>query len=115
MLFAAAPFWGSLYVASVARGWALGCFRMSAAAGFALGPPLGGVLVDGFGWRAVYLFRVLPAMLLTLLAAGQPRLVHDHHPDQRFDLLGALTLAGSVAGFLLAVSRGRDLGGTSPV
>ena len=115
LVFAAAPALVTLAVPSEARGRALGIFHMSAAAGFALGPPLGGVLVDEFGWRAVYLFRVLPAMLLMLLAAGQPRLVHEYHPDQRFDLLGALTLAGSVAGFLLAVSRGRDLGWTSPV
>lgn len=115
LVFAAAPALVTLAVPAEARGRALGIFQMSAAAGFALGPPLGGVLVDGFGWRAVYLFRVLPAVLLAVLAAGQPRPVHEKHDDQRFDLLGALTLAGSIAGFLLAVSRGRDLGWTSPV
>jgi MFS family permease len=89
---------------------------MSAAIGFALGPPLGGVLVDAFGWRAVYLFRVLPALVLMLLAAQQPRLVHNPYDEnQNLDLFGIFTLAGSVAGFLLAVSRGRDLGWTSPL
>ncbi len=116
LVFAAAPALVTLAVPPEGRGRALGIFQMSAAAGFALGPPLGGILVDGFGWRAVYLFRVLPALLFTLLAAGQPRIVREHHNDQQhFDLLGALTLAGSVAGFLLAVSRGRDLGWTSPL
>jgi EmrB/QacA subfamily drug resistance transporter len=115
LVFAAAPALVTLAVPAETRGRALGIFQMSAAAGFALGPMLGGVLVDSFGWRAVYLFRALPALLLTLLAAGQPRIVHEHHDDQHFDLLGALTLAGSVAGFLLAVSRGRDLGWASPL
>jgi EmrB/QacA subfamily drug resistance transporter len=115
LVFAAAPALVTLVVPTERRGRALGIFQMSAAAGFALGPLLGGVLVDSFGWRAVYLFRALPALLLTLLAAGQPRIVHEHHNDQHFDLLGALTLAGSVAGFLLAVSRGRDLGWASPL
>jgi EmrB/QacA subfamily drug resistance transporter len=115
LVFAAAPALVTLAVPAERRGRALGIFQMSAAAGFALGPLLGGVLVDSFGWRAVYLFRALPALLLTLLAAGQPRIVHEHHNDQHFDLLGALTLAGSVAGFLLAVSRGRDLGWASPL
>jgi len=114
LVFAAAPALVTLAVPAETRGRALGIFHMSAAAGFALGPLLGGVLVDSFGWRSVYLFRVLPAFLLTLLAAGQPRVVHEHHDDQHFDLLGAVTLAGSVAGFLLAVSRGRDVGWTSP-
>lgn len=115
LVFAAAPALVTLAVPAETRGRALGIFQMSAAAGFALGPLLGGVLVDSFGWRSVYLFRVLPAFLLTLLAAGQPRIVHEHQDDQHFDLLGALTLAGSVAGFLLAVSRGRDLGWASPL
>jgi EmrB/QacA subfamily drug resistance transporter len=114
LVFAAAPALVTLAVPAETRGRALGIFHMSAAAGFALGPLLGGVLVDSFGWRSVYLFRAPPALLLTLLAAGQPRLAHEHHGEQHFDLLGAVTLAGSVAGFLLAVSRGRDVGWTSP-
>src|SRR6266849_1961618 len=108
-----APTCAWLLAARVLQGVAVAL--VCAAAGFALGPPLGGVLVDSFGWRVVYLFRVLPALLLTLVVAGQPRAAHEHHDEQPFDLLGALTLAGSVAGFLLAVSRGRDMGWTSPV
>src|SRR3989454_816569 len=115
LVFAAAPALVTLAVPAETRGRALGIFHMSAAAGFALGPLLGGVLVDSFGWRSVYLFRVLPAFLLTLLAAGQSHIAHEHQNDQHFDLVGALTLAGSVAGFLLAVSRGRDLGWASPL
>lgn len=115
LVFAAAPALVTLAVPPEQRGRALGIFHMSAALGFALGPPLGGLLVDGFGWRAVYLFRAPLAALLAVLALGQPRPAHRQEHPQRFDLLGALTLAGSVAGFLFAVSRGRDLGWTSPV
>jgi EmrB/QacA subfamily drug resistance transporter len=114
LVFAAAPALVTLAVPPETRGRALGIFQMSAAVGFALGSPLGGVLVDGFGWRAVYLFRVLPAMFLALLAIGQSRLGHERAENQPFDVLGAFTLAGSMAGFLLVVSRGRDLGWTSP-
>jgi len=114
LVFAAAPALVTLAVPAETRGRALGIFQMSAAIGFTLGPLLGGVLVEAFGWRAVYLFRAAPALLLTFLAVRQPRLIHEHHEEQHFDLLGALTLAGSVAGFLFAVSRGRDLGWTSP-
>jgi EmrB/QacA subfamily drug resistance transporter len=116
LTFAAAPALVTLTVPSEMRGRALGFFQMSAAVGFALGPPLGGVLVDTCGWRAVYLFRVLPAVILTLLATRLPPLDHQQPQEsQHFDLAGTLTLAGSVAGFLLAISRGRDLGWTSPL
>ena len=114
LVLAAAPALVTLAVPAETRGRALGIFQMSAAIGFALGPLLGGVLVDTFGWRSVYLFRAAPALFLTILAARRPRSLHERHEAEHFDLLGALTLAGSVAGFLFAVSRGRDLGWTSP-
>jgi MFS family permease len=98
------------------RGRALGVFQMGAATGFALGPLIGGILVDLSGWRAVYLFRVAPAVLLTVLAVRQSRPASKQSPSlHEFDIFGAVTLAGSVTGFLLALNRGRDLGWTSPV
>jgi EmrB/QacA subfamily drug resistance transporter len=114
LVFGSAPALVTLAVAVEARGRALGIFQMSAAVGYAAGPLIGGVLVDAFGWRAVFLFRVVPALLLAWLAAvGLPPL-RERREAQRFDFLGALTLAASVCGFLLALSRSRALGGASP-
>ncbi len=116
LMLAAAPALVTLAVPPEVRGRALGLFQMGAAVGFALGPLLGGVLVDSFSWRAVYLFRVFPAAALAALAARQPRLATRAPSEERaFDLLGALTLAGSVAGVLLTLNRSRDLGWTSPL
>ena len=64
LIFAAAPALATLSVPPPARGRVLGVFQMSAAVGFALGPLVGGLLVGSFGWRAVYLFRVVPALVL---------------------------------------------------
>jgi len=114
LIFAAAPALVTLAVPAETRGQALGVFQMSAAAGFAIGPLLGGVLVDPLGWRAVYLFRVPLALLLMVLAMRWFPSPHQQRKNQPFDLAGALLLAGSVAGFLLAISRGRDLGWVSP-
>jgi EmrB/QacA subfamily drug resistance transporter len=114
LVSASAPALVTLAVPGELRGRALGIFQMSAAAGYALGPLIGGLLVDGFGWRAVYLFRLLPALFLAWLAAVKLPPFRERREAQCFDLLGALTLAGSIGGFLLGISRGRSLGWTSP-
>lgn len=115
-MLAAAPALVTLATPPEMRGRALGVFQMGAAIGFALGPLIGGILVDWFGWRAVYLFRVAPAMILILLAMRQPRLELKQLPLlQEFDIVGTFTLAGSVTGFLLALNRSRELGWSSPV
>ena len=113
-LSGSAPALVTLAVPTAARGRALGVFQMSAAVGYAMGPLIGGMLVDKFGWRAVYLFRVFPALLLAWLAVLKLPVVRQRPDLQRFDLLGALTLAGSIAGFLMAISRSRALGWASP-
>ena len=115
LMLGAAPALVTLSVPAEERGRALGIFQMSMAVGVSIGPLLGGVLVDGFGWRAVYLFRIVPSLLLAWFAAQQQPLAQAADTDQRFDLFGALTLAGGVVGFLLAVSRGHDLGWMSPL
>lgn len=115
LLFASAPALVTLTIPAEQRGHALGIFQMSAAIGFALGPLLGGLLVDMFGWRAVYLFRIPLALVLTIIAFSRSLLSVEQKEGQRFDLVGALTLAASVAGLLFALSRGRDLGWTSPL
>jgi MFS family permease len=115
-MLAAAPALVTLAVSSDLRGRTLGLFQMGAAIGFALGPLLGGVLVDLSSWRAVYLFRFFPALFLILLAVRQPIFTVKHSvPASIFDLPGILTLAGSVSGLLLALNRSRDLGWTSPL
>jgi EmrB/QacA subfamily drug resistance transporter len=114
-VLAAAPALVTLTASAATRGQALGIFQMSAAIGFALGPLIGGVLVDAFGWRAVYLFRLLPAVLLVLLAFNLTVPLPERKENQSFDVVGALMLAVSIAGFLLALSRGRDLGWFSPL
>jgi MFS family permease len=84
------------------------------AAGYAIGPLIGGVLVDAFGWRAVFLFRVAPAFLLAWLALAKLPRFHGRGETQRFDIAGALTLAGGLASFLLAISQSRVSGWLSP-
>ena len=115
LVFAAAPALATLSVPPPARGRVLGVFQMSAAVGFALGPLVGGLLVGSFGWRAVYLFRVVPALVLGWWAFRQTPAATKQIARPAFDALSILSLAGGIAGFLLAISRGQAVGWHSPL
>ena len=72
LVFGSAPALVTLSVGGAERGRALGFYQMNLAVGFALGPLLGGVLVDAFGWRGVYLYRALPALLIAWFTPARP-------------------------------------------
>jgi len=90
-------------------GRAMGLLGTMSAIGTALGPSLGGVLIAGLGWRAIFLVNV-PLGLLALLLA------HRHLPVDRpgpttggagFDPAGTLLLALLLAAYALAMTIGR--------
>lgn len=89
-------------------GSAMGLLGTMSAIGTALGPSLGGVLIAGLGWRAVFLVNV-PLGILTLLLA------HRYLPADRrepktdrtgFDNVGTLLLALTLAAYALAMTIG---------
>ena len=79
---------------------ALAGFGMAMSLAASIGPFLGGILVELWGWPAVYWVRV-PIALLTLALSG---LLPSPRPDQRpFDALGALLLAATMSMLLLSL------------
>jgi len=79
---------------------ALAAFAMSMSFAAAVGPFLGGILVELWGWPAVYWVRV-PIALLTLALSGLlPSPARDTRP---FDAWGALLLAACMSVLLLAL------------
>ncbi|HYK04658.1 MAG TPA: MFS transporter [Thermoanaerobaculia bacterium] len=89
-------------------GSAMGLLGTMSAIGTALGPSLGGILIAGFGWPAIF-FVSVPLGILTLLLAHRslpadlPRTTD--HP--RFDHAGTLLLALTLGAYALAVTTGR--------
>lgn len=90
-------------------GSAMGLLGTMSAIGTALGPSLGGILISGIGWRAIFLINV-PLGILTFLLA------HRHLPADReelktdragFNKLGTLLLALTLAAYALAMTIGR--------
>jgi MFS family permease len=76
------------------RGRAFGTFGAVMALAAAAGPIVGGLLVDGFGWEAVFVANVPVLALAAFLVASVDR-VQDARPTGKFDTLGSalLTLA----------------------
>ena len=90
-------------------GSAMGLLGTMSAVGTALGPSLGGVLVAGLGWQAVFLANV-PLGLLALLLVRR-HLPADGRPAEAgreaFDRLGMLLLAATLTAYGLAMTMGR--------
>ena len=90
-------------------GSAMGLLGTMSAIGTALGPTLGGFLIAGFGWPALFLIN-LPLGILMLVLAYQ-YLPKDHHEAKtapaKFDLVGTVLLAGTLAAYALAMTIGR--------
>jgi MFS family permease len=83
-----------------ARTRALAGFAGTMAFATAVGPFLGGALVELWGWPAVYWIRV-PIALLTLALSG---LLPSPEPDRRpFDAMGAILLAVCMSALLLSL------------
>jgi len=90
-------------------GSAMGLLATMSAIGTALGPSLGGILIAGLGWQAIFLVN-LPLGLLTLLFAwrGLPLDRPTPQADRAgFDPVGTFALALTLAAYALAMTIGR--------
>ncbi|MEY9965548.1 EmrB/QacA subfamily drug resistance transporter [Streptacidiphilus sp. MAP12-16] len=95
------------------RTLAMGIAGGVGAAGFALGPVIGGALLDHFWWGSVFLINV-PVMLL-LLGFGSVLLVESRHPARgRLDMSSVLLSAVGLFGAIYAVQTGAHDGFTQP-
>ena len=90
-------------------GSAMGLLGTMSAIGTALGPSLGGVLIAGLGWRAIFFVNVPLGMLAFLLA--QRCLPADRRVAKTdragFDHVGTLLLALALSAYALAMTIGR--------
>ena len=85
----------------------LGAYAAITAAGSALGPLVGGFLVERFGWPAVFWSRapiVLAALALSWLIAATPR----QGSVRGFDAIGAALLVSWICALLLVFAVGSE-------
>jgi EmrB/QacA subfamily drug resistance transporter len=95
------------------RATAVAIWSATGAVAAALGPSLGGVLVDQLGWRWVFFLNV-PIGLAALVPAR--RVLHESRdPDGVLpDALGTLMLVAGVGALALGIVKGSDWGWGSP-
>jgi EmrB/QacA subfamily drug resistance transporter len=89
-------------------GSAMGVLGTMSAIGTALGPTLGGILISGIGWRAVFLVNV-PLGILTVFFAYYYLPVDKRRPEHdrlAFDGAGTLTLVLALTAYALAMTIG---------
>jgi EmrB/QacA subfamily drug resistance transporter len=100
-------------------GSAMGLLGTMSALGTALGPSLGGVLIAGLGWRAIFFINV-PLGIVTLILAHRylPKDRKESNADRAgFDSMGTLLLALTLAAYALAmtVHHNEGRGGFGPL
>ncbi|MDX8440561.1 MFS transporter [Mesorhizobium australafricanum] len=92
-------------------GSAMGLLGTMSAIGTALGPSLGGVLIAAFGWRSIFLVSAALGVVAVLAAwrflpAGEAAGIGAARGQARarFDMLGTLLLAATLAAYALAMT-----------
>lgn len=97
------------YVPKERRVSALGIFSAGAPLGFLAGMALGGLVADGFGWRAAFVAAGLPGLLLSLLlptTLREPRNLRAAAPTPASSLRATLSYLAGKRTFRVLVVTG---------
>ena len=96
------------------RGRGLGLMSGIATLGLITGALAGGVLVDAFGWRAIFLGRVPLALIVIVLALVVLREPVQRSASRSFDLRGGVALFVGLGSLILFMTLGGRTGWFTP-
>ena len=97
------------------RARAIGAWSGLTGVGAALGPLLGGYLVDAVSWRAVFLINLPLGLFVALMAPRHVPETRDPDAHGRLDVLGAALAAIGLAGTTYALIQAPDDGASAAV
>ena len=89
------------------RGVAFGTWAAATSALVLLGPPLGGFLVDTWGWQVAFLINVPLVAIGVVVAVTKVAESRNPNAPARFDWLGAAAIAVAVGGLAYGAIRGQ--------
>jgi EmrB/QacA subfamily drug resistance transporter len=92
------------------RGRALGVISSCVTLGVALGPSVGGAIIELAGWRWMFLVNIPVGLAAIAVVSRVIPALPGSHGRARFDWLGILLLAGALASFSLALTFGQRQG-----
>jgi EmrB/QacA subfamily drug resistance transporter len=93
------------------RGLALGIWSGVSGLGVALGPVVGGAVVDGFSWHWIFWLNVPIGLALAPIALRSLR--ESRGPNASLDLPGVALASGGLLGVVFGIVRSQELGWTS--
>ena len=93
------------------RAGAIGVWAGISGLGVAAGPVVGGAVVQGFAWQAIFWLNVPVGIVLALLSATMLR--ESYGAKQKFDLVGVALAAIALLGLTWAPVRAPDAGWSS--
>jgi EmrB/QacA subfamily drug resistance transporter len=93
------------------RGIAIGAWSGIAGLAIAMGPLVGGIVVEGISWQWIFWLNVPIGLVLLPLAL---RLRESHGPPQRLDLGGLALASAGLLGLVWGLVNGNSAGWSSP-
>jgi EmrB/QacA subfamily drug resistance transporter len=101
----------SASVSPARRALALGAWGAVGGLGIAVGPVIGGAIVDGASWQWIFWVNVPLGVILLPIAAA--RLTESRGAPRRLDVLGTVLASVALFGIVLALVRGSAWGWNS--
>ncbi|MGQ7885872.1 MFS transporter [Paenibacillus sp. WC2504] len=101
------------YPEAAERARAIGIWAAVTGAAMAAGPVIGGLLVDSFGWRSIFLLNVplaVISLILTFLLVRET----DRRAQRSFDMGGQMTAIVAIAALSFGLMEGDTYGWQSP-
>ncbi|WP_028784556.1 MDR family MFS transporter [Thalassobacillus devorans] len=90
------------------RGLAVGIYGISVMVAPAIGPTIGGVIIQYFAWPWLFLFNI-PFGLLGIILSSKYLKPTKTKPDLKFDAVGFVIVTAGIGAILYALGRGRTL------